>query len=1019
MPEDGFIRKDSAGAADRPSDETAGAPKPDGTKPRGIDEGTREGLLQTTPDGQILTANPALARILGYDSADELIRSVPNIQSLYVSGTKRAELQRRLQAHGAVVNCEIQLRRKDGSLIWTFLDIQVVCDAQGATRYVGKLLDITDRKHVEEAVQEAAIRAVRHRRVSVTVELAILGGLTVLVYRLAAQYDWFEAVTYWLLAHKGSQQLDEIIFAIIFFVAGLSVFALRRWRESEAKTVSELDIRVAQRTAELSKTNEALHASERKFQSVFEQASVGVVIAEGAQGQFVNVNRRFCEMVGYSAGELRQLTSHDITHPDDRLADTDQSEQISFGVIREFSREKRYRRKDGRMVWARVFVAPLDPAEAKPTLRIGIIEDITERKQVKEALRQSETYYRSLFDNMLNGYAYCRMIFVDGRAQDFTYLNVNPAFEALTGLKEVAGRNVSDVVPGVRESDPQLLETYGRVALTGVPEQFEYYIKALGMWFSISVYSPQREYFVAVFDVITARKQAEATLQQSEERYRLLFENNPLPMWLYDLETLRFLAVNESAVQHYGYTRGEFLGMTIKDIRPAEDIPALLKSVAQGRTEGASSSEWDHRRKDGTIIQVEIISRPLVFAGRAARLVLASDVTEKKLLEKKFLHAQRLENLGLLAAGIAHDLNNVLAPIVFIAPLLRPRLSDPRDLKILNTLEQSARRGAGLVKQILGFAHTSTGELQPTQIKHLARDIIDVIEETFPKSIELEQQIPSDLWLVQGNPTQIHQVLLNLCVNARDAMPQGGQLRIAAANRRLDAMAAGTIPGARPGAWVVLEVTDTGSGIPPEVLAHIWEPFFTTKGANKGTGLGLSTVRGIVISHHGFVELDTAAGRGTTFRVFLPAIESASSQQKTAAPFAVPEGRGELILVVDDEALICELISTILGNHGYRVVSCSDGVEAITLFATRPGEIPLVITDVEMPHLGGVALARALLHLYPDLRLIAISGLTRTKTDSSDVPEMQKLAHAFLLKPFTAEALLSAVHQLLHPAGKP
>ena len=528
-----------------------------------------------------------------------------------------------------------------------------------------------------------------------------------------------------------------------------------------------------------------------------------------------------------------------------------------------------------------------------------------------------------------------------------------------------------------------------------------------------------RRWLLGVFRDITARKQAEEALQQSEERYRLLFESNPLPMWVYDLETLRFLAVNEAAVQHYGYTREEFLGMTIKQIRPPEDIPALLESIEEVGAESRGSIASRHRRKDGTIIHVEIVSRPLVFDGRRARLALANDITEKKLLEEKFLNAQRLENLGMLAAGIAHDLNNVLAPIVFVAPLLRRSLSDPRDLKILNTLEQSAGRGAGLVKQILGFAHTSTGELQPTQVKHLARDIIGVIEETFPKAIELEQLIPSDLWLVQGNPTQIHQVLLNLCVNARDAMPRGGRLRIAAANHRLDALAAGTIPGARPGAWVVLEVTDTGSGIPPEVLAHIWEPFFTTKGANKGTGLGLSTVRGIVISHHGFVELDTAADRGTTFRVFLPALESASPRQITVAPFALPEGRGELILVVDDEALICELISTILGNHGYRVVSCSDGVEAITLFATRPGEIPLVITDVEMPHLGGVALARALLHLYPDLRLIAISGLTRTKTDSSDVPEMQKLAHAFLLKPFTAEALLSAVHQLLHPAGKP
>src|ERR1019366_7364467 len=277
-------------------------------------------------------------------------------------------------------------------------------------------------------------------------------------------------------------------------------------------------------------------------------------------------------------------------------------------------------------------------------------------------------------------------------------------------------------------------------------------------------------------------------------------------------------------------------------------------------------------------------------------------------------------------------LNNVLAPIVFAAPLLRGSLSAPRDLKILATLEKSAGRGAGLVKQILGFAHSTTGKFQPTQVKHLARDIISLIEETFPKSIQIERQIPSDLWPVQGSATQIHQVLLNLCVNARDAMPQGGTLRITAANRRLDAAEAGAISGGRPGAWLVLEVADTGTGIPPEVLERIWTAFFTTKGAGKGTGLGLSTVRGIVDSHLGFVELQTEVGRGSTFRVFLPAVESAPPRPTSAPPVAISDGHGELILVVDDDAFIRDMIAATLVENGYRVVSCGDGLEAIALF---------------------------------------------------------------------------------------
>ena len=636
-----------------------------------------------------------------------------------------------------------------------------------------------------------------------------------------------------------------------------------------------------------------LRESERKFLSVFQNAAVGLVIAEAPEFRIVEANRRLCEMLGYTAAELLQLTVRDITHPDEIAQDLQRMAQVNSGQIREYSREKRYRKKDGSCIWAKVFVAPLDPLGASNSRLIGVIEDIT------------------------------------------------------------------------------------------------------------------------------ARKQAEIDLRESAERYRLLFESNPVPMWLSDPGTLRFLAVNGSAVRHYGYTREEFLAMTIKEIHLPEDIPAFLKILNKGPAETTRSSDSRHRRKDGTIMQVEVISTPLRFDGREARLVLATDVTEKKLLEEKFLHAQRLESIGMLAAGIAHDLNNMLAPILFTTPLLRASLTAPRDLKILDTLEQSAGRGAGLVKQILGFAHCTTGEFRSTQVKHLARDIIGLIEETFPKSIRLQHNIPTDLWAVPGNATQIHQVLLNLCVNARDAMPAGGTLRLTAANRRLNAAEAGTLPGARPGPWLMFEVADTGTGIAPGVLERIWTPFFTTKGIGKGTGLGLSTVRGIVITHQGFIELQTEVGRGSTFRVYLPADEGEAPQPDSAAPSAIPDGHGELILVVDDDKAFREIVTVIVGNRGYRVVSCADGLEALTLFNARPNEFSLVVTDVDMPRLGGVALARAVRQIRADIPVIAMSGFSHDDTDGSDVPEIRKLAHALLNKPCNPGELLGAMHQLLHQLPKP
>lgn len=598
----------------------------------------------------------------------------------------------------------------------------------------------------------------------------------------------------------------------------------------------------------------------------------------------------------------------------------------------------------------------------------------------------------------------------------------NPAFCQLTGysLEEALGRNPRDILKSGQQ-DPAAYRELWETILSGRVWRGELINRRKdgSVYHEEQTITPVRDragkitHFIGIKQDLTARLKAEEALRQSEEHYRLLFENNPLPMWLYDEKTLEFLDVNEAALRQYGYTRAEFQAMSIKDIRPAEDVPELLRAVEEGRAELTRRSERRHRRKDGAIIEVETVSQQLRLDEREARLVLAVDVTERKLLEKKFIQAQRLESIGMLAAGIAHDLNNVLAPIVFAAPLLRDHVTNPRDVKIINTLERSAGRGAALVKQILSFARSASGEFRPVQVKHLARDVIGVIEETFPKSIVLEHLIPSDLWLVHGNPTQIHQVILNLCVNARDAMPEGGTLRVSLQNRRLSTTEANSIAGARPGAWVAIEIADTGTGIPPEVRERIWEPFFTTKDEGRGTGLGLSTVAGLVSSHRGFVDLETELGRGTTFRVFLPGVECETEITPESGAPKPPLGQGELVLVVDDDASIRDILSTILVKHGYRVLHCSDGFEALNFFTTHRSEIALVITDVDMPRLGGFGLARSLLQLRPDVRLIAMSGLSRRENQNSDLSEVRKIAHSFLLKPFRPEVLLDSVHQVL------
>ncbi len=387
------------------------------------------------------------------------------------------------------------------------------------------------------------------------------------------------------------------------------------------------------------------------------------------------------------------------------------------------------------------------------------------------------------------------------------------------------------------------------------------------------------------------------------------------------------------------------------------------------------------------------------------------DPGHKSPTEEKFLRAQRLESIGMLASGIAHDLNNVLSPIILAAPVLREHATNADDLRIITSLEKSAERGVELVRQILSFAHGAASVQQLVQIKHLLRETLAMTKETYPRNIAVEFSFPDDLWPIMADPTQMHQVLLNLCVNARDAMPEGGTLSLGAENCLLDEKGAAAMDGARPGPWVVLKVEDTGSGIPPDVLSRIWEPFFTTKEAGKGTGLGLSTVRSIVENHHGFISLNTQAGRGTTFRVFLPAADISAKERISDAVQAKRHlGRGELILIVDDEPHIREMIASMLSRNGYRVVTAGDGTEAVAIFATRSTEISLLITDLIMPNLDGSALAGIVQHLNPRTKIMAMSGLSSAGKNV----RAERFGNAFLYKPFKVQALLSMVHETLH-----
>jgi PAS domain S-box-containing protein len=472
---------------------------------------------------------------------------------------------------------------------------------------------------------------------------------------------------------------------------------------------------------------------------------------------------------------------------------------------------------------------------------------------------------------------------------------------------------------------------------------------------------------------------------------------------------------NRGAERLYGWTREEMVGKSERELLPVE-TQAFDGALGELLEHGEWTGELEHRRRDGSRITVEC--RWSLERGRdgAPRRVLSigTDVSERKRLLAQFLRAQRLESIGTLAGGIAHDLNNVLAPILLSIGLLQEDIEDPQIRETLDTIGQSAERGASMVRQVLAFARgMEAGELA-LDLEEAVDELIRVIRDSFPKSIALETTFPEGLWHPRGEPTQIHQVLMNLAVNARDAMPEGGVLRISASNVVLGAEASLRPPEVEPGRYVCLTVADNGTGMAPEVVAQIFDPFFTTKEVGQGTGLGLSTVTAIVQGHGGFLQVDSHPGTGSSFSVYLPAVESMEGARGVSdAPGRAPRGSGELILVVDDEPSVRRVAQRTLEAFGYRIITAADGADALAVYEAAEEPVALVLTDITMPVMDGLSAVRALRELDPQLPVIVTSGL---ETDGGTTRATEAGGRIFLPKPYTAETLLQAVAEALQKA---
>ena len=513
--------------------------------------------------------------------------------------------------------------------------------------------------------------------------------------------------------------------------------------------------------------------------------------------------------------------------------------------------------------------------------------------------------------------------------------------------------------------------------------------------------------YVAIRSDITERKRAE---QQIREQAALLDQAQDAIL-VRDLDH-NILFWNKGAEKIYGWTAEEAVGKNARELLfkvPSAQYEEARHDVIQ---KGKWQGEIHQTRRDGAEIIIE--SRWTLVQDDEGQpnsiLVINTDITEKKRMEAQFLRAQRMESIGTLAGGIAHDLNNVLSPILMAIDMLQLKASDESSRKWFDVMRTNAERGGNMVRQVLSFARGVEGERVALQPKHLIKEIVKILRETLPKSIEIGFQIPGDLWIISADATQMHQVLMNLCVNARDAMPEGGSISIKAENVFVDENYARMHLEAKPGRFVLVTVADTGPGMSPEIQSRIFEPFFTTKEMTKGTGLGLSTALTIVKSHGGFINVYSELHKGSQFALYLPAIDTPDAADSVALQTNLPLGHGELVLVVDDEESIREITRGTLETFGYEVLTAADGTEALALYADKKNEIAVVLTDMVMPFMDGPATIRALQRMNPKVRIIAASGLGVGQRAGEGPLEGVSI---FLNKPYTAEKLLNALAQVL------
>jgi PAS domain S-box-containing protein len=806
---------------------------------------------------------------------------------------------------------------------------------------------------------------------------------------------------------------------------------------------------------ERKRVEEALRESEERFKAIAETTPVGIGVVGIPEANFLYINTSYEKAFGYAEGELLGRRTSEIYW--------DQADRVRIlKLLKENGNvagyEVRLKRKDGTLFWGISSVRPIN-FEGKAAL-LGVFTDITERKQMEETLRKSheelEARVRERTAELEEANKALQAEITERkRAEEETRRLLEAVQEEKDRLSALVN-SISDEVwfadtqKRFTLANPSALREFGFGSADGIDieklaESLEVYrpdgsprpveeappLRAL----QGEVVTNQEEIIrtpatgelryrqvssapvrdtssniigsVSVVRDITERKRTEEKIREQAE----LLDNAQEAIGVRSLEH-SLIYWNKGAQRLYGWTAGEAIGKNPVEFlfKDKEEPPQIIEAKRIVLEKGEWTGELHQVTKDGREVIVES-HWTLIYDSEdkpKSILVVNTDITEKKMFEAHLLRAQRMESIGILAGGVAHNLNNMLTPMMMSLQMLKGKFTDEQSQKLINILEKNSQRSADLIKQVLSFSRGVEGEHTPLQAKHIITEIEKIAKETFPRNIEIRTNIQKDLFTISGDATQLHQVIMNLCVNARDAMPDGGILSISAENFFIDENYARMHTEAKVGSYVTIAVSDTGIGIPPKVMDRIFEPFFTTKEFGKGTGLGLSTALAIVKSHGGFINVYSEVGKGTTFRVYLPAIKT-ELQNVEEEQLELLTGNGELILVAEDEDSVRDVTISTLEECGYNVLAANDGAQAVAVYSENMDKIKVVLMDMMMPIMDGHASIWAIRKINPEVKIIAVSGLA----EKEKLKNVADNTNAFLPKPYTAERLLKTVHEVL------